>query len=270
MPDKVIAYWYRRQIDLTQAIPGVPHWNLPMNTCQFKVYKGSKNRIEVIVRNNDRKPINLGTSMLIMTIANPESNQIILQKPLIVRDPLQGSAILILDRFDTDDWLLGYYRYNVLLQDPDTTQSILYVDNNSGGYGYFELIEGPVLGPISSLTCTNFTPGSISDFNTTFYYSDIFPGNAQINNHDFGAITLAMYMTDWSGQIFVQGCIEESPPVSELSWFPISVNDLDEITVNSFSGIFPVTFEASLRWVRVIYLADTDNYGTFDKILFRA
>jgi hypothetical protein len=269
MPDKVVAIYYRRQIDLTLQIPGVRHWSLPMNTSRFKIYKGSKNRVEVVVRNSDRKPIDLGAATLVITIADPETGQVVLQKPLIVIDPLQGSAILVLDRFDTDDWLLGFYRYSIVYQASDLSQSILYVDQDQSGYGYFELLEGPVIGPADSLVCTNFTPGAISNLNTNYYYSDIFPANAQVNNHDFGVMTLAMYMTNWTGDIFVQGCVEESPPVNDTLWFPIATNGSNSIHVERFSGIYPVTVEASLRWLRTLYLADSMNAGTFDKVIFR-
>jgi hypothetical protein len=204
-----------------------------------------------------------------MTIADPETSQVILQKPLVVVDPLQGSAVLVLDRFDTDDWLLGYYRYSIVYQTADMSQSILYVDQDQSGYGYFELIEGPVIGPTDSLVCTNFTPGAFSQSDTVYYYSNLFPANAQTNNHDFGVMTMAMYMTNWTGDLFIQGCVEESPPVSDTLWFPIAINGSESIHVDRFSGIYPVTFEASLRWVRMLYLADPLNSGTFDKVSFR-
>ncbi len=267
--DKVIAYYSRRQIDLTHPISGILHWNLPMDSSSFRIYKGTKNAIEVMVRNNDRKSINLTVFMLIMTIANPENNQVILQKPLVIHDPLQGSAVLVLNQFDTADWLFGFYRWNIVLQRSDSTQSVLYVDQNQGGYGYFELIEGPVIGPNDSLVCNNFLAGEFTLFNTLFYYSDVFPGNAQTNQHDFGAITVANYVTNWTGSIYIEGSVEDSMPLNDVAWFPITINDQPYSSVTNFTGIVPITFEASLAWVRVKYLSDVFNQGTFDKVLFR-
>lgn len=274
--EKVVAYFVRRKIDLAINIPGTKHWNMPMESPGFKVYKGSKNAIEVVVRNNDRKAINLGLTSLIMTISNPESSQVIWQKPLMVIDPLQGSAVLILDRSDTDDWPLTFYRWSVSLQNVDTTQTILYVDQNEGGYGYFELIEGPVIGPTDSIVCTNFH-GALN-----YFYSDNFPGNTQVSNHDFSAITLAIYMTNFTGLFYIQGNIDIDAPPPDSSglipgnnWFAIQINGSDSIPVNSFSGILPITFEASLAWVRVMYYVDPLNSidpvnpGTVDQIMFR-
>lgn len=267
--NKVFAYFSRRHIDLVLNIPGTPNWNPPMESPGFKIYKGSKNSIEIVVRNNDRKPINLLTSMLIMTIINPDSHQVYWQRPIMILDPMKGSAVLVLDRPDTDDWPITFYRWSVSLQHSDTTQSILYVDRNEGGYGYFELCEGPVIGPTDSLSCTNFTPGQLNQWNNAYYYSDVFPANAQINQHDFGSMTVAIYMTNWTGLIFIQGCLEDSVPVSSSPWFPIQIEGSDATSVTGFTGIIPMTFEASLAWVQVVYLADPLNFGTFDKVLFR-
>ena len=57
----VFLYDTRRKVELTlrESPSGVVNWNLPMNTNDFRVFKDVYNSIEFVVRNTDRKPINM-------------------------------------------------------------------------------------------------------------------------------------------------------------------------------------------------------------------
>jgi hypothetical protein len=40
MEDRIVVYWMRRQIEVMQAVPGIRHWNLPMNSNQSCYLQG--------------------------------------------------------------------------------------------------------------------------------------------------------------------------------------------------------------------------------------
>jgi hypothetical protein len=267
---KINVFYHRRQIDLTLSVPNTPNWNLNMDDSGFHIYKGLRNTLEVIVRNNDRKPINLLGSQVIFTISDPETRMVLYQKPLPIINPLTGNATLILDYFDTMIWPLGFLRYNVMLQGSDGSQNVLFVDQNEGFSGYFELSEGPDYGPIDSLVCTVFTPGALYSYYQNYFYSTTFPGNAQNGLITEGEITMAAYTTNWTGLISLQGSIEIEVPTDYDQWFPVSLNGQQIAPLVSYTGITPIAFEASLTWVRLVYLPDITNVGTFDQVLYRA
>jgi hypothetical protein len=267
---KINVFYHRRHIDLTLSDPNVLRWNLPMDDCGFHIYKGSKNTLEVIVRNNDRKPINLAGFQLIFTISDPDTRKVLYQKPLPLINPLLGNATLVLDYFDTITWPLGYLRYNVLMLGADGSQNVLYVDQNERFSGYFELSDGPDYGPIDSLVCNVFTPGNLYSYYQNYFYSSTFPGNAQNSLITTGDITMAAYTTNWTGTIYVQGSIEIEVPTDYDQWFPVNFNGQQLTPLVSYTGITPIAFEASLTWVRLVYLPDVTNVGTFDQVLYRA
>ena len=266
---KVNVYYSTRVIDLTMPILGVAHWNLPMNDYTFRLYKGSKNSIEVVVRNNDRKPVNLTGRHLIVTISDIDTYEVLSQKPIDVRDAYAGSALLTLSSYEIDDWPLGFLRYTVMMQHEDSSQSMLYVDQDEGASGYLELLEGPNLGPINSLSCNAFIPVLNNNNGLTYFYSTSFPGNAQIDRHNYNLMTIAIYTSNWTGVLFIEGCLEDESPTATSPWFPISIAGQNVMALINHTGITPLSFEASLRWVRLGYSTDTSNIGTFDRILYR-
>ena len=79
-------------VDLTQLDYGVRNNNMPFRDSDFSVYKGSHNPIEFIVRNNDRRPIDLTNKTLSITIFDFHTGDLVDQKPIEIVDRVTDKA----------------------------------------------------------------------------------------------------------------------------------------------------------------------------------
>jgi hypothetical protein len=301
---KVTIYDNVRVIDLTLAEPGVANWNLPMNESYFKIYKGARNTIEFVIRNNDRKPINLIGKKIIITIVDQRTWETLLQKPLRILDAYTGSVVLDLNGYEVSVWPLGDLTFSIMSQDSDCDQRLLYIDQIEGAHGNFELIDGPTMGPSPSYECRNFLSSFWGWPIQQYWFSSILPGSARRDNF-LGLHSAIVYTRNFSGKIWALGCLENDEPDKDADvWFKLplrpkeefSPNPLDEdyhnyLYLNQYTGLTPISFTASLQWVRFMFLPDISafdlNYapdiypndcpdinrypfsGFVDKILFR-
>lgn len=232
---KVESIYSLRTISLTLNQYGIDNWNIPMGTESFKVYKGTTNPIVLVIRNNDRKPINLAGRNVIVTISDYETEKTYFSKRVNVIDKFNGQALLTLDPNTIAMWPVGFMRYTIMLEEPDGTSQILWVDYNMNAEGHFEVCDGPTLGPIPSQKCDKFTPNywvdpahpKVDDYNLrdTWWYTYAFKGNQWSNN--FGGIhTAAFYCKNFSGWVMIQGSLENDIPTNNTQWFTIDAYDL--------------------------------------------
>lgn len=242
-----------------------------------KIYKGVTNNIEFVVRNNDRKPINLvGVDLVVQirAVNNPSNSklppEILLEKPVSLIDETQGKCKLVLDPDDIEAWATGYYRYTVRMAYPDGHSELLFTDVNKSTWGSFELIEGisSSLVPAVEYAANRFTPTPIGE-EDMYYTTGAIVGDAQAQRAS-GTHTFAVYTNNWTGRVWVEGSLSnESPYPSE--WFPVQwQNGLTYIQVNS-DDYSPrlISFTMNLYWIRFCYKPDANNQGQFTKILYK-
>jgi hypothetical protein len=288
---KVTLYVNKRVIELTLAEPGTANWNLPMNENYFKIYKGTQNSIEFVIRNTDRKPINLAGKKLIISIIDRNSWITLLQKPLRILDAYSGSAVLDLNDFEISVWPIGYLTFSVMIQDVDGHQHMIYINQTEGGHGSFELIDGPTMAPAPSYECNTFVSSYWGWPINQYWFSTVFPGSARRNNF-LGLHTALIYSKKFSGKIWALGSLENNAPDKDNDvWFQLPIRHTHHnlyppaiqpptsesvkidrhyhISLHRYTGVTTISFEASLQWVRFMFLPDkglpglndTPNYG---------
>lgn len=274
----VYLYKYREYVQLAQADRNVPNINLPMIIYDTKIYKGVTNSIEFVIRNNDRKPINLVGFDLIVQIreVNNASRatsepEILLEKRAIMIDETVGKAKLVLDPEDIEDWNTGYFRYTVRTVNTNGQNELLYTDVNKSTWGTFELIEGIAssLVPAVEILAKNFTPVPRGYYDT-LYTTGAIAGDSQAQRAS-GTHTIAVYTTGWRGKIWVEGSLTNEPP-SPSEWFYIpltTTTDYFEYTDKNSTSPKLINFTKNLYWVRFSYSPDPMNRGVFDKILYK-
>ena len=270
----------KRKIELTlRENRGSVNWNLPMNTNDFNVFKDVQNTLEFVVRDTDRKPVNMMGRSAQINFYDQRIGKLLWTKTLKVTNEARGICKLNIEPDVMADWLLQVYSYNVTVTNTDGSIHMLYVDNNEAQRGFFELQQGPVFDPRPSI---NFTyedlmtttlraeDGSI----TSYRNSSALAGSMQTGN-TAGLHTALAYFENFTGKLTIQGSVETGLP-GQLDWFDIETHEFDHETSTQVFA-----FEANLMWVRVwVYnlyeQADDNNLvlpadeGKITKFTFRS
>ncbi len=269
----VFLYRFPLRVQLHLQDRGVANMSRPFVDNDFKVYKGAQTDIDFYVRNNDRKPITLSGKNAYVIIRDNRSKREVLKKELRFIDEMRAHLQLNLFPAEIEDWEEGYYDYVVLIEHMDSSQSVLFTSQNQDARGWFEL-KGDVLPSLSQsydLNPAEFVPFQYEDNTgtTTRYVSTALPGDAALGFKD-GLQTFAVYVKEFSGRVWVQGSLEESPGVSYNDWFPIHVTpNTFEITFYEHSGIEPFNFQSNVKWIRFVYEKDFFNEGDITRILYK-
>ena len=88
------------------------------------------------------------------------------------------------------------------------------------------------------------------------------------------AHTIAIYTTNFTGNVAIEGNLDDTASTDDDDWFVIPIQGMGtaqtSFTPSSASQkIDPFQFETAVRWIRVKYKPGTGNAGTFDQMLLR-
>ena len=277
----VKIYSFPQIIELIQTDRGVRNNSLSLKDSDFKVYKGSANPIEFIIRDNDRRPVSLTGKTVTMTVLNFFTGEPVMQKEADIIDEAKGKIRVTFLMSDTSEWEPCFFKYSLNIDYCDgATIQMLYTDQNHNAAGFFEFIGGVLPQPTvsfkvlgSEFTATNIAPPTTEPTN---WISSAFPGDASFGEDD-GLHTAVVYANNFAGKFFIQGSLEESPDAEEKDWFDIFLTMLNPYFElgntpgpdDTFTGLEAFNFTGSLRWVRFKYIADQDNKGEIIKVLYR-
>lgn len=239
-----------------------------MHNPDFIAFKDSQTDIEFIVRNIDRKPINLTGRKLFATLVNYRSGETLANIPLVIVDAVRGICRLSFEPFMVKDMPLGFHRYSISYMLDNGNAKILTTDQYESGHGFFELQYGRELSGLVSqeYAWEQFTPENQTRYET-YYVSPHFEGNLRNGSLD-GIHTFAWYLSNFTGSIWVEGSIVESTP-DEPDWFPILIDDKFETVFDRTTDLIAHNIESNLQWVRFKVRTDMTNTGKLSKVVFR-
>jgi hypothetical protein len=271
MADQVL-FKFKEYVQLWQTDRNVPNINGPMIQYNTKIYKGATNTIDFVVRNNDRKAVNLIGYQIEALIQRCDQPELLLTKSVIPLNETAGKAQLTLLPGDINDWLAGFYRYTIRLTDVTGKQEFLYTDVNRSTFGTFELIEGTgvALVPSIEIKGSDFTPYPYNEYDNT-WTTGALAGDAQ-DNQSNGLHTVVAYTSDkFLGEFWIQASLTTQPPQRE-DWFDIRLipsSSSFHYTEDDSPRIKVFNFTGNYYWVRMFYKSSPKNSGTFDKILYK-
>jgi hypothetical protein len=250
---------FKEYVQLVQVDRNTQLVNWPMIQYDIKIYKGVTNTIDFVVRNNERRAVNLVGNSLECTVAFQDTGEIVLTKPAIAMTPTDGKAQLILDPDEIEDLPAGYYNYVVKTIDDNGIERLLFTDINKRVTGSFELFDGVLRSevPAIEIDAKQFTMTPEGIYNGLSYVTGAFPGDAQTNKAN-GTHTVAVYQTKWLGKFFIQASLSPEPPMPS-EWFDIRL-DPDtvwyEFNKHNNAGDTPTLFNFDLNayWVRFGYV----------------
>lgn len=275
----VFLYDIKRRIDMTlRESGGSINWNLPMHDPDFRIFKDVQNKIEFVVRNTDRKPINMLGRTAAINLFDYRTRKLLYTGDLAVINEGKGMLSMMLSPDVTEDWVVGYLAYTITVTNMDGSVQVLYVDQHEEHRGFLELALGPRPEPRPSIVVTNFITTGESDENDDiqqYEYTYAMPGSMKTGNNE-GLHTLVVYMEDFTGKLWVQGSLEEGVP-TDHDWFNVEVNGLAYQEYSDDTGMFAYSFVSNLNYVRIKthneqvlpYQSLPEDAGKITKLVFR-
>lgn len=234
--------------------------NYPLTRTDFKLVRSVTNRIEFFVRDIDRKPTNVANTgvsprVFKINIIDTNSDRLLITKTLTVVSLPNGLLRLTILPSEMLDWPLCRLRWSVTMTEGGADY-MLWSDQGYVPYGWLEMVDGPL--PLPSEPITILSSDLLN--RDGFLWSTSLAGAATIGRPD-GIHTFAFYLDNFTGDIIIQGSIEEQPSTEDVDWF-----DVQTETFSAQTGTFGATTTASLKWLRL--KIDTVS-GIMDSFTFR-
>lgn len=238
-----------------------------------KVYRGVNNRIDLLVKNADQKPLDVTGYSLVFSLVGRETQELILQKDCSVIDEETGKFYVILTQSEMFNIESGMYQYSVIKEVREdlgngthsvTSREPLYIDSQYGMYSTIEV--GPnILGePVDSkkiIAFSKYIPYDVVE-PATYYTSSIIDANPNVTTPQ-SIHTFQFNLTSYTGTLLIQGSVSEggNPQV----W-----TDLETLTASTDSILY-TNITGKYNWFRVKHTPDSSltDPGTVDSILYR-
>lgn len=247
------------------------------------IQKGVKNNIQLQFKNSDQKPVPISTGSFVFSMFDRSNQRLIIQKNITVLDDgvttsTRGLALLSLMEGDTWDIDCADYQFSVSQYDPeDNTYTPAYSNTYYGMAGTLHLQHDlmPALQP--SLTITSFQKFLNRDPGAQRFEFDSGNLPAHPSFHKNGEWhSMAVYMTNYTGWVYAQGSMDNTPPPSgSITTFA----DVVSRYYTQFTGIDYFNFQGVFSYTRLRYVPDIGPYpglndqtqytGTVDKLLYR-
>lgn len=287
----VFLFNFKEYVQLVSWDANPAYVNWPMIQYDIKCYKGVTNTIDFVIRNNERRPVNLVGLDLECVVQNQNNGQIVLRKPVEVTVAVEGKARLTLTPYDMQDWPANYYDYVVKYVDVNGIEQLYYTDINKTTTGSFQLFDGVLSAesPAIEILAAQFTETPLGNANDIMFMSGAYAGAAQSQRAN-GMHTVAVYQTKWVGSFFIQASLQSDSPLPQ-EWFyiPIGQNNtpfyIFDNTNNTSTGPTLFNFTCNAYWVRFgfipVWAGDQNplnvralgtlivNDGVFHKVLYK-
>jgi hypothetical protein len=261
-------------LDLDATIQGI---NRIMYQRDLRIQRGIKNQIRIQFKNSDQKKVSISnTQVFVFSMFDATSQRLLIEKRLEVLEEQTGTkgvALLTLTESDTIDLPKSNYQYSVKMQQDDGTYLPAYVNTYYGMNGTVFLSNDiyPVMQPSQEVI------SFLKSYNDSIFKYEYKSGNIYSYpeyNSNSALHTAAIYMTDFKGDVHIQGTLSNSPNSSG------KYSTIETRTYNGFTGIDYVNFNGVFTYIRVMYVPATapaesqndnpDFFGSFDKVLYRS
>jgi hypothetical protein len=272
-------YLYPNTLDIILDLdPIVKGANRVMYQRDLKIQKGIKNKVRIQFKNSDQKRIPISQDdVFVFSLFDATNQRLLIEKTLDVLDDgstfaTRGLAELTLSESDTMDLDVSDYQFSVKKQDTDGTYLPAYSNTYYGVAGFMKVAQDvfPVLQPSQEVVSFERV------YDDTIHKYRHRSGNIYAYpeyNSNTALHTAAVYMTEFKGQLLIEGTLYNSP--ANFNRYVTIASQ----TYNGFSGIDYFNFNGIFSYVRFTYIpatapGDSNNnnpefYGSFDKVLYR-
>lgn len=236
--------------------------NMPMYDKNIILYNGVDNNIKFVFKDKDRAPYDITNNSVYFNMIEANTNETVVNKLMTVTSAIEGKADLDLTAQDVYNISEGFYNYSVYIESTDTqVQKIAFTDRAGDFIGTAEVRSGGLPSPRPTQTVDSFTQAG------SYYYSNAMRGSSERNltarNH-----TIAIYTTGFTGNVWVEGNLDDQASTNSNHWFSLDVKGqgTSAIQFTSHTDVDPFFFETSVKWIRIKYEVTA---GSLDKVLLR-
>lgn len=275
MPNNNAKTFYllgNQTVDLVTVDDTIKVDNKPMNQTTLVAHKGFTNTINFFVRNRDRVLQDISSDTVYASILNPNTNRRVMFKQLTHVSGSLGEVRLDLSIGDLGDLSPGLYKMALIKSaDSGLTQYPLSVNQNDDMIVNIEIKSPLEYEPLPSQEQTSFFQIANVELggDTNTFVSSAMYGN-QDKNFRHSRHTIAFYLDNFVGNVYIEGSALETVPTQESDWYVINPQgDFGQAIIpytSATSGIDPFNFKINTNWVRVKY--DLTS-GSFDKVILR-
>lgn len=273
-------YLYPNTLDIILDLdPTVKGANRVMYQRDLIIQKGIKNKVRIQFKNSDQKRIPISqNTVFVFSLFDATNQRLLLEKTLDILDDgttfaTRGLAELTLTESDTLDLDVSDYQFSVKIVDTDGTYLPAYSNTYYGVAGFLKVAQDvyPVLQPSQEVVAfTQVYDDSIRAYRWVSGNIYAYPEY----NSNTALHTAAAYMTNFKGQLIIEGTLYNSP-----SYYNRYVTIATQ-TYDGFNGIDYFNFNGIFSYIRFTYIPATapgdsnnnnpDFYGSFDKVLYRS
>ena len=219
------------------------------------VARGIDNTITFEVKNSDHKPVSILNTYTPYVEVFTEDDVLLKKYIGTIKEtstPLyKGQFTITISDGDTLNIDGQYLKYTVYLKlNSNQSHTLTYADSQFGIEGTIELTGNAFPGAKDSKVVDTFINN----------VSETVDGEPQINSNE-GLHTAVFYTTNYTGDVEIQGTLDEN---TSNAWFTIdtfSVATPAQPVYKNFNGVF--------SHIRFKHTPDVSNSGTLDKILVR-
>lgn len=260
-------------LDLDSTTSGV---NRIMYQRELEIQKGIKNVVRIQFKNSDQKRVPVSsTSTFVFSMFDILEQRLLIEKKLDILDDgtltTRGLAELTFTESDTLDLQESSYKFSVKQMSSDGTYVPTYSNTYYGISGVIKIKGDAFAKLVPSQEIVSFNRRSNSEIMKFEHVSGSVYAYPEFNSNS-ALHTMALYMTNFKGTVYVQGTLSNSAS-SHYS-------TIESRLYTGFTGIDYVNFNGVYSYVRVYYVPatapaesmnDNPNYfGSFDKVLYRS
>ena len=288
---KLPVYLYPNRFDIILDLDNNNRIIQVMYQRTLTLQKGIKNTIQLQFKNSDQKLLNISTSSFIVTLFDTVNNRNLIEKDVTILDDgvtltLKGLGTVTFTESELDACESVYYKLGIKTIESTGSYVPAYANTYYGMAGTVEVKHDlyPTLLPSQEVNANQFqmTPNYDINAQQYEYYSGNLDASPQFKSN-VALHTAAVYMSNYTGQILIEGTLENSPNTFG-NYALISNNSytgFSGIDYKNFNGIFskiriryipaktPVTMTNSL-YSGPDAAANRAYAGTVDKVLYRS
>jgi len=226
-------------------------------------FKGVDNLLDITLTGVDRRPVSLLLKELAITMWDRNTGATIFRRRAIPTIAENGQARLTVFARDLMTIGSGVYTLGATFVDGNGLETALTW--NRAQQGAFDVEVKDAVVPTSRATHEITSWSNINNL----LVSSAFNG-PQFYRKESNLFTVALYASNWTGSVIVQGTIDETVTGSTL-WANLKPQNYETavLNLNGYTGIDPYNYYAGVRWVRLVKEDSLSNAGTLDKVLIR-
>jgi hypothetical protein len=276
---KLPVYLYTNKLVVTLDLDENRGVNNVMYQRTLTIQKGLKNTVQIQFKNSDQKPVPV-TDMTFVFNAFSNDNRTLLSKRLEIVDDgttlaTRGLATLTISESDTLDLDTTFYKFSITALDSDGSYMPAYSNTYYGIAGTLEVKSEvlPVLMPSTEINAWWVYRNANPDAQRFEFYSGNYQAHAGFKSNE-ALHTAAIYMTGFTGDVIIQGTLDNSPAspghanrgyseirdlVTEPSGDSWAI--LNALSYDNFTGIDYVNWSGNFTNVQVKWIPKSKNIG---------